>query len=362
MSLIDVESLLADLSPDAPCGEDLSYDPAYGAMDRILTEGMSEGIIEGAVSDEEERGPNWRDLRTTCLELFGRTKDLRVALHLTLALMMEEGMTGLRDGLAVVQGLILRHWDHVHPQLDPDDDNDPLERTNILSSLSPPPGAYMDPMMFRKRVRSVPLCNSRAGRFSFQNVEAVQGGEAAAEAEGGPANDLALIDAAFTDTPAEDLTATAQAVADAIECVTGIEDALTERIGADRSLQFGGLRDETLGRIAACLDGYLAKRGLGVETSAEPVDDEVEPGGGGGSAAPVGAALSGDIRSPQDVLTAFGKICQYYENHEPSSPVPLLIHRAERLVSKSFLDIVRDLSPEVIQQIEQLGGVDSSEY
>ena len=56
---------------------------------------------------------------------------------------------------------------------------------------------------------------------------------------------------------------------------------------------------------------------------------------------------------------AIDKICRYYETHEPSSPVPLILRRAQRLVSKSFVEVIQDLSPEAMRQIEIIAGVDT---
>ena len=53
------------------------------------------------------------------------------------------------------------------------------------------------------------------------------------------------------------------------------------------------------------------------------------------------------------------KICAYYERHEPSSPVPLLLMRARRLVDKSFMEILQDLAPEGMGQARQVGGIDN---
>ncbi|NQU75737.1 MAG: type VI secretion system protein TssA [Planctomycetes bacterium] len=360
MSLIDIEKLLKDVSTDAPCGEDLSYDPAYTEMERILTQGVSEGMVDGAAAAEEV-GPDWRDFRNRCVELLGRTKDLRVAVDLTLALLMEDGIQGLRDGLVLLDGLIERFWDHVHPQLDPQDDNDPIERMNIIGSLSPAQATYMDPMMFCKRVREAPLCKSaRLGKFSLRDIESagVVAAEGKSEGEAGP--NAALITAAFEDTATEDLLGIFTAVEDAVKSLRAIEDKLNERVGAGRVPDLSKLRDETLGKVRTTLQGYMSRRGLGVAgaSSAEGADRgdvaDAEHGEGGGGAG------SGEVRSPQDVLAVLEKVCRYYERREPSSPVPLLIKRAQRLVSKNFMEIVRDLTPESMGQIEKLSGIDSS--
>ncbi len=51
------------------------------------------------------------------------------------------------------------------------------------------------------------------------------------------------------------------------------------------------------------------------------------------------------------------KLCAYYAQHEPSSPVPLLLQRAARLVDKSFTELLQDLAPEGLGQLAQISGV-----
>ncbi|MHC4087924.1 MAG: type VI secretion system ImpA family N-terminal domain-containing protein [Planctomycetota bacterium] len=83
--------------------------------------------------------------------------------------MKTEGLAGLCDGLAVLRGLLERFWDNLYPQLDPDDNNDPLERINILQSLSPATVSAQDPMKFKQRLAEVSLCNSaQMGKFSLR--------------------------------------------------------------------------------------------------------------------------------------------------------------------------------------------------
>ena len=47
------------------------------------------------------------------------------------------------------------------------------------------------------------------------------------------------------------------------------------------------------------------------------------------------------------------EICSYYAQYEPSSPVPLLLQRARRLVNKSFVEILEDLAPDGLNQLHQ---------
>ena len=64
------------------------------------------------------------------------------------------------------------------------------------------------------------------------------------------------------------------------------------------------------------------------------------------------------IRSRADVQTAIDKICDYYAQAEPSSPVPLLLLRAKRLVNKDFMEILRDLTPGGMTEAEVIVGLE----
>ena len=345
---IDVESLLFEVSPEAPCGEDLSYDAAFLAMEDMVRTKSAGGVVEGAEEVIEE--PNWREVREKSLELLRRSKDLRVALYLALGLLKTEGLAGLCDGLAVLRGLLERFWDNLYPQLDPDDNNDPLERINILQSLSPATVSAQDPMKFKQRLAEVSLCNSaQMGRFSLRDIQVARGEIAPAAGEGASVPDASVIDAAFQDTATDELLAASQAAGEAIEHVTNITAAFSKSADQGQTPDLSGFQS-VLGNIHKCVQGYLSKRGYG--EAAEETAPAAQKGG---------VSLAGEIRSPQEALLAIEKVCQYFDRHEPSSPVPLLLRRARKLVSKNFIDVIRDVCPDAMNQVEMLGGVGGSD-
>src|SRR6202043_2597014 len=86
----------------------------------------------------EAINPDWIAVRKKCLELFAQSRDLRVAVILTQALLQTDGLVGLSEGLAVIRGLLEKLWASVYPKLDPDDGNDPLQRLNTLSMIATP--------------------------------------------------------------------------------------------------------------------------------------------------------------------------------------------------------------------------------
>ena len=121
VSAIDVERLLQEISAESPCGDDLEYDAAFLAMQRTAA-GRPAQEMGGQVVEGEQ--PDWRAVREAATSLLGRSKDLRIAVLLTRALLHTDGMSGFADGLALTHGLIERFWEPVHPRLDPEDAND----------------------------------------------------------------------------------------------------------------------------------------------------------------------------------------------------------------------------------------------
>jgi type VI secretion system protein ImpA len=77
-------------------------------------------------------------------------------------------------------------------------------------------------------------------------------------------------------------------------------------------------------------------------------------------ALPVAPSISGEVTNRDDVVRLLDRICAYYEKYEPSSPIPLLLTRAKRLISKDFIDVLRDIAPDAVAQAEAIRGRDAS--
>ena len=67
------------------------------------------------------------------------------------------------------------------------------------------------------------------------------------------------------------------------------------------------------------------------------------------------------IETRADAMAALDSLCRYFQNHEPASPVPLLLERAKRLIPMSFVDILRELAPDGLSQAMQSVGATSTE-
>ena len=202
----------------------------------------------------------------------------------------------------------------------------------------------VDPDVIVKDLRDTYLVNSREqGQIRARDIEVSLGRLApsrAAEASAiKPIGQLhAQIGAAFASD-----RSVPSAVREAHEHAVAIQALINERVGAARALDLAPLV-QPLGCLLEACD-----TALGVKSEAEK-EGQVESGDG---ARP---AMTGEIRSRDEAVQILELVCSYLERHEPSNPAPLFIRRAQRLIKKNFLEIVRDLMPDSLSQLEKLAG------
>ena len=375
MDSSDLEKLLEPLSDESPCGPDLEYDSEFGEMERAA-QGKGEQQFGDTIVAAEP--PDWKDVNRRVQSLLERTKDMRVAAYLARCSLHMDGLPGFRFALELLRGYVETYWDSVHPELDHSDNDDPTYRTNTLITLC-------DEETILRELRDAPIVSSRAmGQFSIRDLEnardaadrpAEKPSEGAwAEDESAPAPEpqpsgptLAAIDAAFSDAAVEDVQATEEATRLSAEHVAAIEQYVTEQVGVGNAVSLLPVQN-ILEEINKVLVSQLERRGVYADTPESEGDDALAPdaaestGQTGEVEAAAAFQLNGRINSRDEAIKVLDKVCDYYERNEPSSPLPLLIRRAQRLASKSFLDIIRDLAPDAITQAEALGGSGGGGY
>ena len=336
-----IEKLLQPVSADQPCGLDLSNDPRFEELQTIL-KGKPE--VEVGNIKKPAEPPNWVELRGKCMAFLGGegkdfqgSKDLRVAVWLCCALLRTGGLAGFRDGLQLVRGLLEQFWGACYPLLDPEDNNDPMQRLNILGDLKTERGVA-GWLSIVDYLYAAPLCQPKgAPPITFEQLQAAKlkqaGGDAPADA---PA--LAGLASALRDG-GDQVAATCQTLQEALEMVGAIDAFLTNTLSAGKTISFDELQ-KTLREMLSSLQPYLAGGDGEV-----PVASDVggAPGQAPGVAA-TGPAISGVVRSRDDVVRALDSICKYYNQVEPSSPVPFLLRRAQKLATMDFVEAVQELN------------------
>lgn len=333
---IDIDKYLQDIAPDNVCGDDLEYDPAFIALEQDI-KGKPEQQIGDTIQEAEP--PNWREVRKNAESLLERTRDLRVLVYYLRSLIAIEGLSGLRDGLELIEALVSQRWENLYPRLDPDDDNDPTERVNILMSLC-------DQETVLRPLQMAPLVESKAlGRFSFRDVLIATEKIKVTDADKAPT--LSTIEAAVQDCEIELLQRNLASNTAGRDNLDKLENFVTQQVGINNAPSFDELR-RLLKEFDDLLSGWLEMRGVNDIDQSVP-ETEI---GGETTAKPQAPqkSITGAINNDQDVINALKMICEYYKKHEPSSPVPMFLERALRLVGKSFMDALKDIAPDGVNQ------------
>ncbi|HSC00659.1 MAG TPA: type VI secretion system protein TssA, partial [Burkholderiaceae bacterium] len=279
---------------------------------------------------------DWPAVHERVLALLPRTRDLRLAVMLARCQARLHGLGGYAQGLALVRGLLERHWDHVHPQLDPGDGNDPTMRMNVLVPLSAADAGLLD-------LRAAALSPVR-GSLTTRDVELafVPASAAAGETVPSEAGLLAALERLVAEHPQTATDATA-----VHEAVQAIDARLQAQVGAAQAPELAPL---------LALTGVLAR--AVARASGKAADATHAPTAAGVEG--VAATALGTIRNRSDAARELGRVCEWIERNEPSNPAPLLIRRAQRLMDKTFLEIIRDLAPDGLGQVERIAGTEAS--
>lgn len=337
---------LPEPSENPPAGPNLEHDLAFGEMERAA-HGKPESHYGNTV--EPAVPPDWAEAAALAEALLGHTRDLRAMVILAMGRLHAQGLPGYAAAVSLVRHHLETMWEHVHPQLDPEDGNDPMERASIVSQLGHP-GQVL------RSLRDLPLASLGRSRPVTLRDIAVLNGSMAAE-PGREKLTEAAIRAAFAKTdPAAlaSLRAAVDGLPGDIAAIAALfpdmpapaRSNLDELVKIVRDIQKELVRQETLNAEAP---------------DAEPGRDEpAEVGVPSRAPAPIRGMTSIQsivaLNSRDDALHALELAAAYFRSNEPSSPLPLLIDRAKRLAPLPFLEILRDLAPDGLSQAQTIAG------
>ncbi|SFU07882.1 type VI secretion system protein TssA [Sedimentitalea nanhaiensis] len=347
---MDPDVLLKIKGDESPSGENLEYDQTFTEMELA-----AQPVEEQQVGNSTNAGhdPDYREVVTKALEVLEKSHDLRAAVFLSDAILHTEGLTGFADATTVIRGHLEQFWETCHPELDEDDDNDPTMRVNAIQGLCGQPGGLAGAAPVYRSLNRAPVTDSRGfGRFSMRDIDISEGQIVLPDGETGP--DTATIAAAFQDTDAETLTATMAAVQTAIQNVRAIAAVFDDKTPGQ------GPELDPLIKLLDRMAQQIGKYTVAPATAPEAGDPD---GGLSGVASddgvlPAPAAAPGEVNSRSDVSASLDRIVTYYRQNEPSSPIPILLERAKRLVNADFLTIMQDIAPGEVENVRMLGGVD----
>jgi type VI secretion system protein ImpA len=293
----DCAVLLAPVSGDKLCGEALDEHALYDDFRKLAS---------------SPSRPDWGRQLDRAMALSGASRDLRAWIWLTRASLCVDGVPGLAAGLKLMADGLDRYWEELPPQHA--DEPDPSER-------------------FMRRLSAL----TELGVTNYQcNLDQLQGhGRNLADLRA----DLDLMVAkAVPDA------ATRAAIDDARGAIDAMVRLFAERFGPGHDPQLGF--EVVLDKLKA-----IEPKFRDAPAAAGGMADRRAP-----ASVPGAAPALGPVGTRDDVVRALDLVLEYYKSNEPSSPVPLLVQRAKRLVPMSFFDAMKELAPAGLKELQAVSG------
>jgi type VI secretion system protein ImpA len=321
---------LQPVSALEPCGPSLEYDHDYAVLrSRMAPRADAQyGTFVGA-----PEAPHWAEIERDCRRLLLRTRDINLLVWLCRARTRLGQAAGLADGLALLRDLLHAWPDAVHPQRLIDGEPEPALRANALAGLADPEGLLAD-------VCEIPVASSTVLRLTVRDVERAFAMPRPPDAPGpeAVARQLAALRAASRGREPSPMTFLARAAAH----VRAIDAWARAQLGDDApSLH-------ALGRV---LDPFDEPPATAVVEPALPHDPAVSAAAvatPSASPAPIADTLAPNGRD--DALAHIRRTREWFERHEPSSPVAVLLKQAERLVGKRFPQIADSIPLDLLRR------------
>jgi type VI secretion system protein ImpA len=329
----DLERLLKPISDEIAVGQDLRHvliDQKKGIYwhDRIR-EAHRENLYE-----DVPKLPDWSvviDLSTQALTTL--TKDLQIAAWLSDALVKHNGhdrLTGLRDSLKLMRGLIEDYWDEVYPAIDPEGDDGYFKaRANIIAAFD---------ARLSIAVKTIPLTESATGlKYSYIDWEVAKSSAKDGDGDGfdsfgseQPEQERKVTiedwDKAVNGTPYQFFRRRLELLQESSAELTALGEAIDLRFEREApGLKQLGRSLEEITDLVKKMEREKRPPEVAAEIEAAMGDSDFPNGKETGFEL---AAISGSIKSRREALRRLTDIAEYFRQTEPHSPVSYLVQRA----------------------------------
>ena len=314
---------LQPISDQAPCGPSLEYDPAFARLVSML---QPRGDAQYGKFIDSSDPPDWTEIERLCREMLVRTRDINLLVWLCRSRVRTASAMGLAQGLGMLAD-VLERWPHdVHPQAWIEGEPDPALRANALAALSDPEGLL-------GVVRDI-VISGNAMRLLVRDVE-----RAFSMARSGATPEAAAVRQQLDELRIRargDAGAATRFLGQAAYAAQRVQQWCTQHLQDDAPDLLALLRIlrpfEPLSDPVVNLAENSASDATALSTASRNTRDWPD--------SPLGASE----RSRRDVLEEIRCARQWFENHEPSSPVAVLLRQAERMVGQRFA-LVADAIP-----------------
>ncbi len=308
---IEADNRLSPFSAAAPCGPSLEYDAEYAVL---LARMSPRGDAQYGQFVGTPDAPNWAEVERDCRRLLLRTRDINLFVWLCRARTRLAQAPGLAQSLVLLAEALQTWPEAVHPQLVIEGERDPAVRANALAALADPEGLLSD-------VREIVIAANAARHLTVREVERAFAVPRTLDATSPEAmtQQLADLSATASDAAQAPLPLLAQA--------------------AEATAQIVAWAGQHLGQDAPPLHGLVRLLAHFQRTEPLAVAAVVVAAPGSPPSSPTSVASREGHATRDDILCEIRIARRWFETHEPSSPVAVLLKQAERMTGLRFSQV-----------------------
>jgi type VI secretion system protein ImpA len=345
--VLDLEALLAPLSPEAPSGVDLRQDnSAQSIYYRLKDLRSTARAAERRVDAGEESDPaqaEWRQLFDLTREaLTKQSKDLEVACWLIEALVRRHGFAGLRDGLVLVCGLFENFADNLHSLQDEEGLETFLAPLTGLNGLDGE-GTLIQP------IRKVPVTSGGEKPYAFfhytQGEDLDRLTDDAAKQRRIAAGVLTIqqFEQALRTSPKDFLRAMLGDLSEALAALDKLSGLLSEKYASDAPptsrvrATLADVHDLVRSRTRDILPPEPDAANAGDATKG----DQAETQAGNGA-----VRVPGMVGGREEALQTLAKISDFFKRTEPHSTIAFTLDDVVRRARMTLPELLAELLPD----------------
>lgn len=334
------------ISAAQPTGIDIEYDARFIDI-QTLVEGKPEQQYGDVIIEAEE--PDWNTVEKLCRQILSESKDIRVFCFYVQALTANYGVLGFKKGCEILYANIEKYWDELYPKLVDEENNfDAFYRSGSIGLLIDESGVIQ-----QLNESNIIYSASKKSYFTLKSVASMLINNEDGSYPGGREKLIEDIKVAYQNNQEELL-----ALKDAVDLIQNIECAFNENL-EDFHSDFSTIK-KPLEVIASLLVNSIS-----VEENEEMTALNKEPSSAVNnsvtkSATDIQSLDSIKIKDRNDVRIVLEKLNLYFRLKEPSHPAPLFIERLQKLMDMNFYEMLKNISPNSLNDLDLIIGKDES--
>ncbi|MDC9595427.1 type VI secretion system protein TssA [Xenorhabdus anantnagensis] len=346
---MNIDALLEPISTESPCGENLEYDDEFMSLEYSLLGKVEQQFGDITIPAEP---PDWKQAEKQAISLLSRTKDLRIIMALTQSWLETRGLSGYADGLNLIQKTLERYWEEVWPKLEFEGEYDPLFRLNILAAIedNSPLSLQMQHSILLKNISKdlsfLEACSLLDGTIS--EISGYIGGRSR------------LLDELKQQINSSEILA----VISIRDHLVAIFDIIRQKLSESHAPKLSQLLKQ-LNKVIEFFPTRQETKNNSQESfpknilASAPTDTEQKDLASMETLSTNRMSIhlhEIEASNRDEARMLLEKAKNYFLTHEPSHPAPIMIARIQRLIDRDFIDIVYDLAPDGLSQLEIIFG------